>query len=262
MSTNKSFTENNFASVLNKYKYNLHVGDIVAGTIFNIEKKGLIVDIGTKFAGYLPIEEISLDSKVNKYDINNITREFFILAYNKNSQQLILSIKRLEYIRAWKRIKQIEPEDIIVYLKVKRINKGGIIPIIEGIQGFIPNSHFISMEDKLFIKNTKIKCKLLLADEKNNKLILSHKKAILAIASNQLKIGDIVIGKVMKIESYGVFIKIHDIPSLLHISEIDDKKINNSNIKKKFQVGNTIKVKILHIDTQQGRLSVSRRNIC
>nr|YP_010726320.1 ribosomal protein S1 [Hypnea brasiliensis]WCH55419.1 ribosomal protein S1 [Hypnea brasiliensis]WDY84795.1 ribosomal protein S1 [Hypnea brasiliensis] len=264
MQINQNFTENNFAFVLNAYKYNINLGDIVAGTIFNMEKRGFLVDIGIPIVCYLPYEEISLNYKTTKniyysYSINNTTREFFILAYNKHKNQLILSIKRLEYIRAWKRIKQIESEDIILNLKIHYQNRGGIITILEGIQGFIPNSHLEPIEKKILKQKNHIPCKLLLADEKNNKLILSYKKAILSVVSKKLKIGNIVNGKIIKIENYGIFLEIYNILSLLHISEIANSNITK--IDTIFKVGDIIKVKILHIDMQQGRISVSTRNI-
>nr|YP_010902568.1 ribosomal protein S1 [Hypnea nidifica]WCH54423.1 ribosomal protein S1 [Hypnea nidifica] len=264
MQINRNFTENNFAFVLNAYKYNINLGDIVAGTIFNIEKRGFLVDIGLSIACYLPYEEISLNYKKTKnihysYSINNATREFFILAFNKKNNQLILSIKRLEYIRAWKRIKQIENEDIILNLKICYQNRGGIITILEGIQGFIPNSHLEPIENKILQQKKYIPCKLLLADEKSNKLILSYKKALLSLVSKKLKIGNIVNGKIIKIENYGIFLEIYNILSLLHISEIE--KSNITKIDTLFKIGDMIKVKILHIDMQQGRISVSTRNM-
>jgi len=120
MPLRRSFTEKDFESMLNEYSYNLHSGDIVAGTIFNKEAKGFLVDVGAEIAGYLPFEETSLQltEEINNYLINE-TREFFILTYNKHSQYLLLSIKRLEYIRAWKRIKQLELEDILLKLPIK-----------------------------------------------------------------------------------------------------------------------------------------------
>nr|AOM64628.1 ribosomal protein S1 [Riquetophycus sp.] len=255
-----SFTNNDFASVLNQYNYHINAGDIVAGTIFSQEKYGFLVDIGEEIAGYIPLEETSIllqNQKNTENYLNNETREFFILAYHRKSKQLLLSIKRLEYIRAWKRIKQLESEDTILELKVAGFNKGGIITLIEGLQGFIPNSHLINDLQKSSINHQYIKCKLLLADEKNNKIILSHKKAILEISTNKFKIGDIVIGKIMNIKSYGAFIQIYGVPALLHISEIGYKNIID--IHTIFNIGDRIKVKILHIDLKQGRLSVSRK---
>nr|QOS04525.1 30S ribosomal protein S1 [Sarcopeltis skottsbergii] len=263
MQTDKGFTDSNFASMLNEYNYNLHPGDIVAGTIFNQEKKGFLVDIGTKMAGYLPYEEITLNNSIirKRYRLYlpNETREFFILAYNKNTNQLILSIKRLEYIRAWKRIKQIEDEDIILSSELISTNKGGVIVDVEGLDGFIPNSHLTIDIDKKLTDNQYIKCKLLLANEKTNQLILSNKKASLSISSNKLKIGGIVKGEIIKIENYGIFIQIYGIIGLLHISEIGSKNIKD--LHHVFNIGDNITVKVLHIDLEQGRLSVSRRKI-
>nr|QCI09034.1 ribosomal protein S1 [Inkyuleea mariana] len=264
MQYKKGFTEKNFAYILNQYKYNLHPGDIVAGKIFNKEAKGFLVDIGTHIAGYLPLKELSLISKVNynKKEIsylNNLTREFFILAYNTDSQQLILSIKRLEYLRAWKRIKQLNKEDIILNLKIDQINKGGAITYLEGLKGFIPNSHLTRNKNKIKFKEKKIKCKILIANEKNNQIICSNKSALLYLSTDKFKIGEIVYGAITAIQTYGIFIDINSIPALLHISEIGSKHIEN--IHEIFQIGNIIKVKIIHIDMKQGRLSVSRRNI-
>lgn len=262
MPIKKSFTDKDFASVLQKYRYNLHPGDIVAGTIFNQESKGFLVDIGANIAGYLPNEEVALvlEQRFNNYlYLVNETREFFILAYNKNAQQLILSIKRLEYIRAWKRIKQLETEDIILNLYIYGTNRGGLITRLEGIQGFIPNSHIGIKENNMNKFRRMIRCQLLIADEKSNKLIFSNKRALMHISKNKLKIGQIVAGKIIKIKTYGLFIQIYGIIALLHISEIGDKHIDY--INDIFQLGDIIQVKIIHIDMQQGRLSVSKRNI-
>nr|QCI04017.1 ribosomal protein S1 [Antithamnionella ternifolia] len=262
MLNNVNFIDYKLNSILKKYNYNLHPGDIVAGTIFNIEKKGFLVNIGDTIAGYLPIEEISLDfnnTKNTKF-FTNTTREFFIVAYNTRKKQLILSIKRLEYIRAWKRIKQMHQENIIFNLQVENLNKGGIITYIEGLQGFIPNSHILQQKNNhINTLNKFLQCKLLITDEKNNQIILSNKSALLYISQHKFKIGEIVYGKIKKIKNYGVFIEIHNILALLHISEIGSQYINN--LYQAFNIAEIIKVKIIHIDFKQGRLSLSRKNL-
>ena len=260
----KGFSEKDFGSMLDKYGYNLHTGDIVAGTVFNRESKGLLVDIGADIAGYLPEEEISLITHDESIEdrilpLINETREFFIVAYNKKSHQLLLSIKRLEYIRAWKRIKQIQTEDVIINAIVININKGGLLVRIEGLKSFIPNSHITTQEKKIIKIDQIIECKLLVADERKNQLICSNKCALLAKFTDRFKIGNIVNGEITEIKKYGLFITIHGIPALLHISEIGYKHIDNINTK--FALGNKIQVKIIHIDTKQGRLSVSTRDI-
>nr|WOA02406.1 ribosomal protein S1 [Gloiopeltis furcata] len=263
---NQGFTEKDFASMLKEYNYSLNPGDIVAGTIFNKESYGFLVNVGAEIAGFLPIEEVSLKNAKNLtsiyyLDLHNQTREFFIMAYKRDSKQLILSIRRLEYIRAWKRIKQIESEDIILRLKVARSNKGGAITLLEGLESFIPNSHLAIEMEMLQIKNSSISCKLLSANEKTNQLILSNKKAVLSITTNQLNVGDIVEGTVIKIEKYGVFVLIKktNILALLHISELGYKNIPD--IRKIFNINDSLEVRVIHIDIEQGRISVSQKDL-
>nr|YP_009589092.1 30S ribosomal protein S1 [Corallina ferreyrae]QBL75608.1 30S ribosomal protein S1 [Corallina ferreyrae] len=248
----------NFALVLKKYKYNLNLADITAGTIFSEEKAGFLVDIGAETAAYLPKDEISLNQyKPTKPNINE-TREFFILAYNKKSEQLIISIKRLEYIRAWKRIKQMKQEDIILELYVNQINKGGLLTNVEGIRAFVPNSHLTQSHKKSALLYMTILCKFLVVDEKNNKIIFSHKRAILANLNKVLYIGQITHGQITKIEKYGVFIEIYGFSALLHISEMCNKNIDYIDL---LNIGDIVPIKIIHIDQQQGRLSLSQRNL-
>lgn len=253
-----NFTYKNFSYVLNKYQYKLNVGDIVAGKIFNKEKNGYLVEIGAKLASFLPITEISLSTNLSIY--TGLIREFFILAYNQHSGQLIISIKRLEYIRAWTRIKQMYEEDIILNLYVLDVNKGGLIVTLEGIQSFIPNSHLLNSQNKKALLGTYLKCKFLAVNEKSNQLILSHKRALLSIHGKQLKLGQVISSKILNIQSYGIFLSVNNIPTLLHISEISNQHIDN--INKNFNVGEEIDVQIMHIDEQQGRLSVSRKHLC
>nr|YP_009397939.1 ribosomal protein S1 [Sonderella linearis]ARW67125.1 ribosomal protein S1 [Sonderella linearis] len=256
---------NKFANILNKYNYKLHAGDIVAGTIIHKEYSGFLVNIGNNIASYLPQEEIGLLFNYKNHDYSyliNTTREFFLITKNTESKQSILSIKRLEYIRGWKRIKQLITEDIIFNLKINSVNKGGIITYLEGIQGFIPKSHIhlkIYKKQKLYKKKYNIKCRLLVINDIKNQLIFSNKSAILLLSIHKFKLGGLLYGKITSIKKYGLFIKIYNIIALLHISEIGCTYINN--INSYFSIGKLIKVKIIHINLKQGRLSVSRRNI-
>lgn len=249
------FTHKNFAQVLSKYQYSFHTGDIIAGTIFSKEIEGYLVDIGANTVAYLPMQEISLKS-INKNILDtNHTIEFFILAYNTESKQLILSLRRLQYIRAWDRIKQLKIEDIILEYYVKGINKGGVLIEIEDIQGFIPNSHLSYSINKDNILNTYIPCKFLIADEQSNQLIMSNRCARLEQITNKITIGSKITGAVAEIKSFGIFFNVYNIPALLHTSEMDKTYVNN--LEKYFKIGSLWKIKVIHIDPRQGRISVS-----
>nr|YP_009628786.1 ribosomal protein S1 [Balbiania investiens]QBX88569.1 ribosomal protein S1 [Balbiania investiens] len=253
------FTHENFAKVLNIYNYRLHIGDIVAGTIFNKEKDGYLIDIGANNAAYLPLEEVSLNGKSQDILQVNDILELFILAYNEESRQLILSLRRLAYIKAWARIKQLKTEDIIIQVPACGINKGGILIEIEDIQGFIPNSHLSYLVQLNNLSSNFILCKLLVAEEQSNKLILSNRCAILEKMIQNLHIGKTYDSTIIKIKTYGIIVNIYNIPALLHVSEIGISYITDLN--ELFTVGDNLKVQIIHIDIKQGRLSVSRRKI-
>nr|WGH12760.1 ribosomal protein S1 [Echinothamnion sp.] len=256
--TNK---QSKFAKILKEYNYKLHSGDIVAGTVIHNERMGFLVDIGTSKAGYLPNDEVGTNIKntVSKtLMLINTTRDFFLITENINTKQCILSIKRLDYIRAWKRIKQIHLEDIIFNLRIHNLNKGGVITYLEGIQGFIPKSHIGLMKDQLnskLIQTHYIKCKILTLNENKNQLILSNKSAQLKLSLHKFKIGELIYGEIVMIRSYGLFIKIHGIKALLHLSEIGKKDYKSSD--KKFIKGKFVKVKIIHLNTKDGQISVS-----
>ena len=253
---NRPFTHQDFASLLTKYQYKLNLGDITAGTVFSKEKRGFLVDIGEAAAAYLPINEISIEeNKIIEPVINN-SREFFILAYNKISRQLIISIKRLEYIRGWQRVKQLKKEDITSTVYIEKINKGGLITRIEGLKGFIPNSQITDIKSKSSLKYKKLRCQFFFINDKKNTIILSNKRARLEELISKIYIGQVIEGTIIQIQKYGVFVNIYGFTALLHISELGTDNLNDI---KTFYIGNIIKVKVLHIDTKQGRITVSRR---
>nr|YP_009393811.1 ribosomal protein S1 [Caloglossa beccarii]ARW62373.1 ribosomal protein S1 [Caloglossa beccarii] len=252
---------NKFQYILEQYKYNLQSGDIVAGTINYRESNGFLVIIGDNISGYLPQEEINIEFVTDHQNNNllvNTTREFFLIKYNTYIKQYILSIKRLNYIRGWNRIKQLYLENIILISHIQHINKGGLIIYLEKIQAFIPKSH-IALNNKSILYNKPIECKILIANEKKNQLILSNKSARLHLSAHKLRIGEITYGIIIKIKNYGIFVNIYNTIALLHISEIGSIYIKN--INHMFITGELIKVKIIHIDKKQGRISVSKRNI-
>jgi len=252
------FAHKNFAKVLNQYQYNFNTGDIIAGTIFSTEKYGYLVDIGAKNAAYLPNEEVEIDGTLTTRIESNNTQEFFILASNPDSKQLILSLKRVRYIRSWDRIKQIKNEDMILPVEVKNINKGGLIIEVENIKGFIPNSHLAYMVNKDSIINQKLACKLLIANEQCNQLVLSNRCAVLENMIDEIKVGLKIKAPIIEVKPYGVFFNVYKIPALMHISEIREPSLYD--LSKVFKIGEEWIVQIIHIDIKQGRLSVSVPN--
>jgi len=97
------FTLDEFASLLSKYDYNFKPGDIVNGTVFALESKGAMIDIGAKTAAFMPMQEVSINRVEGLSDVlqPGEVREFFIMSEENEDGQLALSIRRIEYQRAW-----------------------------------------------------------------------------------------------------------------------------------------------------------------
>lgn len=255
------FTHEDFAALLDKYDYHFSPGDVVPGTVFSIEPRGALIDIGAKTAAYIPIQEMSINRVEAPEEVlqANETREFFILTDENEDGQLTLSIRRIEYMRAWERVRQLQAEDATVRSEVFATNRGGALVRIEGLRGFIPGSHISTRKPKEDLVNEELPLKFLEVDEERNRLVLSHRRALVERKMNRLEVGEVVIGNVRGIKPYGAFIDIGGVSGLLHISEISHDHIDTPSSV--FKVNDELKVMIIDLDSDRGRISLSTKQL-
>ncbi|MGL5079776.1 MAG: 30S ribosomal protein S1 [Waterburya sp.] len=255
------FTHEDFAALLDKYDYHFSPGDIVAGTVFSMEPRGALIDIGAKTAAYIPIQEMSINRVDNPSEVLQAdeTREFFILTDENEDGQLTLSIRRIEYMRAWERVRQLQQEDATVRSNVFATNRGGALVRIEGLRGFIPGSHISAREAKEDLVGEDLPLKFLEVDEERNRLVLSHRRALVERKMNGLEVGQVVKGSVRGIKPYGAFIDIGGVSGLLHISEISHDHIDTPHSV--FGVNDELKVMIIDLDAERGRISLSTKQL-
>ncbi|NEO61315.1 MAG: S1 RNA-binding domain-containing protein [Moorea sp. SIO4G2] len=259
--TDIGFTHEDFAALLDKYDYHFSPGDIVPGTVFSLEPRGALIDIGAKTAAYIPIQEMSINRVDNPDEVlqSNETREFFILTDENEDGQLTLSIRRIEYMRAWERVRQLQAEDATVRSLVFATNRGGALVRIEGLRGFIPGSHISTRAAKEDLVAQELPLKFLEVDEDRNRLVLSHRRALVERKMNRLEVGEVVIGSVRGIKPYGAFIDIGGVSGLLHISEISHDHIDTPHSV--FNVNDELKVMIIDLDADRGRISLSTKQL-
>ena len=255
------FTHDDFAALLDKYDYHFSPGDVVAGTVFSMEPRGALIDIGAKTAAYIPIQEMSINRVDAPEEVlqSNETREFFILTDENEDGQLTLSIRRIEYMRAWERVRQLQTEDATVRSGVFATNRGGALVRIEGLRGFIPGSHISTRKPKEDLLGEELPLKFLEVDEDRNRLVLSHRRALVERKMNRLEVGEVVIGTVRGIKPYGAFIDIGGVSGLLHISEISHDHIDTPHSV--FNVNDELKVMIIDLDAERGRISLSTKQL-
>ncbi|MGF1494178.1 MAG: 30S ribosomal protein S1 [Microcoleaceae cyanobacterium] len=259
--TEVGFTHEDFAALLDQYDYHFSPGDVVPGTVFSIEPRGALIDIGAKTAAYIPLQEMSINRVESPDEVlqSNETREFFILTDENEDGQLTLSIRRIEYMRAWERVRQLQAEDATVRSQVFATNRGGALVRIEGLRGFIPGSHISTRKPKEDLVAEELPLKFLEVDEERNRLVLSHRRALVERKMNRLEVGEVVIGTVRGIKPYGAFIDIGGVSGLLHISEISHDHIDTPHSV--FNVNDEVKVMIIDLDADRGRISLSTKQL-
>jgi len=255
------FTHEDFAALLDEYDYHFNPGDIVPGVVFSVEPRGALIDIGAKTAAYIPIQEMSINRVEEPGEVlqPEETREFFILTDENEDGQLTLSIRRIEYMRAWERVRQLQAEDATVRSGVFATNRGGALVRIEGLRGFIPGSHISTRQPKEDLVAQDLPLKFLEVDEERNRLVLSHRRALVERKMSGLKVGEVVIGSVRGIKPYGAFIDIGGVSGLLHISEISHDHIDTPSSV--FDINDELKVMIIDLDAERGRISLSTKQL-
>ena len=241
-----------------------------------IETEGAWIDIGIKKLMYIDKEQLIyqpdvysthtfpekidnslLNFSTSPQDILRCDRTYqFVINYKRDRYNKIegyLSLAKIHSRIIWQRLTQLEAEAVLISARICQIKQYGAIAIVEGIYGFIPNSHisdFHLSKPKAELIGEYLNLEILEVNEELNKLILSYSLPIKKRRIKQLKIGRAIAGKICAIKPYGIFVDIKDIRALLPKAEIPP---TNS----KFIVGEKIKVKIKHIDDRKFRVTLA-----
>ncbi|KXG11060.1 30S ribosomal protein S1 [Anoxybacillus rupiensis] len=251
---------------VNVYK----VGDLVHGKVAKLEEKQVLVDIaGSKQSGIIPISELSSLHIEKTSDAVSVGDEIVAKVKkveegeNEDEGLLILSKKAVDADRAWeeleKRFTSGEPFDVVV----KDIVKGGLVADV-GVRGFIPASFVETyfVEDFSDYKGRTLKVKVVELDRAKNRVILSHRAVIEQQQEEQrkqafqkLQEGQVIEGTVRRITDFGVFVDIGGFDGLVHISQLSHARVAHPSDV--VQEGDTLKVKVLSVNEESGRISLS-----
>ena len=239
------------------------VADIVEGTVIKKESEGYLVSVkGAKMEAFLPNKELPEGEALEIGDI----REFYVLKEENNEDSMQLSLKRIAYAQAWAQLNDAKIQGDTILAKVVSTVKGGVLVDIADLKGFIPSSQLRTGTPFDGLVDTKIEVKVLEADPKKNKLILSQRQAVAEqrdqVVDNvlsSLEEGQVVSGNVVRITDFGAFVDINGIDGLLPISEISWQRIKHPSDV--ITLGDTIEVKIIKIDNELKRISLSLKRM-
>ena len=243
------------------------VADIVEGTVIRKEADGYLVSVkGIKTEAYLPNKEVSSsEEEAEELQIGDV-REFYVLKEENDDEAMQLSLKRIAFAQSWAQLNDAKVNGDTILAKVVSIVKGGVLVDVAGLKGFIPSSQLRTGTPFEGLIDQKIEVKVLEADPKKNKLILSQR---MAVAEQRNQVVDNVIssleedmvvkGNVVRITDFGAFVDINGIDGLLPISEISWQRIKHPSDV--LTLGDTIEVKIIKIDTDLKRISLSLKRM-
>ena len=245
------------------------VGDVVKGEVLAFDdKKQVIVGIeGTGVEGVVPARELSVkaDEIEDNIKVGDVLDLVVIskIGSDKEGGSYLLSQRRLEARKVWDEIEKKFEAGETLTVPVTQIVKGGLV-VDAGVRGFVPASmvsdHFV--EDFNQYKGQELELKIVEIEPSENRLILSHKEIVQQEREakkqevmSQLAAGDVLDGKVARLTNFGAFIDLGGVDGLVHVSEISYERVGKpSDVLK---VGEDVKVKVLAVDPEKDRISLS-----
>ncbi|WP_302450927.1 30S ribosomal protein S1 [Ligilactobacillus animalis] len=245
------------------------VGDVVKGEVLAFDdKKQVIVGIeGTGVEGVVPARELSVkaDEIEDNIKVGDVLDLVVIskIGSDKEGGSYLLSQRRLEARKVWDEIEKKFETGETITVPVTQIVKGGLV-VDAGVRGFVPASmvsdHFV--EDFNQYKGQELELKIVEIEPSENRLILSHKEIVQQEREakkqevmSQLAAGDVLDGKVARLTNFGAFIDLGGVDGLVHVSEISYERVGKpSDVLK---VGEDVKVKVLAVDPEKDRISLS-----
>ena len=259
---------NEFEDLLNSVSQ-VETGDVVSAEVLTVDATQANVAIsGTGVEGVLTLRELTNDRDADINDFVKVGEVFDVLVLRQvvgkdtDTVTYLVSKKRLEARKAWDKL--VGREEEVVTVKGTRAVKGGLSVEFEGVRGFIP----ASMLDTRFVRNTErfvgqeFEAKIKEVDPKENRFILSRREVVEAATAaaraevfGKLAAGDVVTGKVARITSFGAFIDLGGVDGLVHLTELSHER--NVSPKSVVTVGEEIEVKILDLNEEEGRVSLS-----
>ncbi|MFO7571233.1 MAG: 30S ribosomal protein S1 [Gaiellaceae bacterium] len=239
-------------------------GEVVHGMVVRVDKDEVLVDIGYKSEGVIPVAELTIRRSVDPADEVSLGEEIDALVLTKEDAdgRLILSKKRARFELAWKRIEAAAESGEPVEGKVIEVVKGGLILDL-GVRGFLPASlvDIRRVQDLDEFLARELRCKVIELNRSRNNVVLSRRavlederKEMRQAILDRLSPGDVIEGQISNIVDFGAFVDLDGMDGLIHISELSWSHVNHPS--EVLDIGQTVKVKVLDIDRDRQRISL------
>ncbi|MEE9443061.1 MAG: 30S ribosomal protein S1 [candidate division Zixibacteria bacterium] len=263
----KEYNQEEFDELMSMYEGTLQdikEGEIVPGTVIGVTRDDIIVDVGFKSEGIIPINEFVGDINIKVGD----EIEVFLEAVEDGKGQLVLSKQKADFMRVWDRIRVAHDAGDLVPGRIKRRIKGGVVVDVIGVDAFLPGSQIALRQvpdfDALIGETMDVK---IIKLNKSRRNIVVSRRVVLEDERDKLRnelleeieLGQVREGIVKNITDFGVFIDLGGVDGLLHITDMSWGRMRHPS--EMVQLGDTLNVKILDFDDKTSRISLGLKQL-
>ncbi|RHQ60877.1 S1 RNA-binding domain-containing protein [Firmicutes bacterium AF25-13AC] len=244
----------------------IRLGDIVTGTVIDVNDQDVTIDFNYYAPGRIPVTELSDDPTYHVLENVAVgdTLTATVVKTDDGAGNMLLSCKDAAEELAWDKLQEAQKTKKVYHVKVAGAVNGGCVAYVEGVRGFIPASKLALeyVEEPADYLNKELDVQVISVDEEAKRVVLSAKELLLAKVMeeknkkiNKYTVGTVMEGTVEQLKDYGAFVNIGDgITGLVHISQISDRRLKHpSQVLKE---GDKVKVKIIKIENNKISLSI------
>ena len=252
------------AEAYDKTLSNIAVGEVVEGTVSEINKREVTVNIGYKSEGMIQATEFRYNPELTVGD----KVEVYVESVEDKSGALALSHKKARQLKSWDRVNEALNNDEIIKGYVKCRTKGGMIVDVFGIEAFLPGSQIDvkPIRDYDVYVDKTMEFKVVKINQEFRNVVVSHKALIEAeleaqkqVIMSKLEKGQILEGTVKNITNYGVFIDLGGVDGLIHITDLSWGRVNKP--EELVELDQKINVVIIDFDEQKKRIALGLKQL-
>ncbi|MDR2882752.1 MAG: 30S ribosomal protein S1 [Alistipes sp.] len=243
---------------------NVVEGEVVEGTVIGVSKREVVVNIGYKSEGVIPVAEFRYNPELAPGE----KVEVFVENAENKKGQLILSHKKARQLKSWDRVNSAMENDEIIKGYVKCRTKGGMIVDVFGIEAFLPGSQIDvkPIRDYDIYVDKTMEFKVVKINSEYRNVVVSHKALIEAELEQQkkeiiskLEKGQILEGTVKNITTYGVFIDLGGVDGLIHITDLSWGRVTHP--EEVVELDQKLNVVILDFDQDKRRIALGLKQL-
>ncbi|MGB8657608.1 MAG: 30S ribosomal protein S1 [Candidatus Zixiibacteriota bacterium] len=263
----KEYSPAEFAEFLKMYEPTLRdiqEGEIVKGKVMGVTREDVIVDVGFKSEGIIPISEFPEPINVGVGD----EIEVYLDAIEDQDGQLVLSKQKADFVRVWDKVKESHDKGELIDGRILRRIKGGMVVDLMGVDAFLPGSQIALRQVPDFdaLLGQTMQFKVIKLNKARRNIVVSRRSVLEEERQKQkekllkeIEPGQVREGVVKNITDFGVFIDLGGVDGLLHITDMSWGRISHPS--ELVALGDKINVKIIDFDKNTGRISLGMKQL-